>query len=352
MATNSSIYDLAQILGTDTNSRGAGGAGDINDFQRTIAAHDIYNQIAAPIVNAKFNTEKWTPNQTIATAAAQSFLGSLFKELGQRSEGAQIAQVANVLPQLYRDPASVALPTGVDEAAFGALKMDAMSKRQQTDETIRQILGQKGVAANPDGSLSMMPHDGPIGDIFSNPDLGATRKEVRDLENTTYNRIANSPEYKMLSDIKTNFKALESLSKQDTKAADIGMISTIARIRDPLSTVREGEYKMNAETQAYLDQLSGNWRQIITGDSRFKPLDKMNIIASVAPKYNEMGASYLEARNPQLAALSQQGGNPLNIPTPDFSPYELDRKYFIDEAKKAGLTMSEAKKKWQDLGGK
>ena len=45
---------------------------DIAGFQQTIAANDIYRQIAKPVLGAQFNTSTWTPNQTIAATAAQA----------------------------------------------------------------------------------------------------------------------------------------------------------------------------------------------------------------------------------------------------------------------------------------
>lgn len=146
-------------------------------------------------------------------------------------------------------------------------------------------------------------------------------KRIKQLEDDTYKRIIEHPAYKQLADIEPNFKAALDLVKQDTKAADIGLISTIARIRDPNSTVREGEIKINQDVQSYLDQTLGNWRAVVMGDSRLKPEVRLQIIESVAPKYNETGLAYKAARDALLNTMQQQGGDPSRIPTMDFTPF-------------------------------
>lgn len=316
-------------MGNDNDILSAlfGGAGlnnttpDISAFQKTLQANDILSMASAPILGAKFDTSTWSPSTTLGVTAAQSFLGSLMNGIANRNQGEQLAKVAQVLPQLYRDPMSVGVPEGVDSEAFGGLKLSAMSKMFNTDEDIRQVLGQKGVNVNPDGSISQMKSSSPIDAIFGTDNK---KKLVKDLEDTTYNRITGLPSYKLLSDVESNFKALPELAKQDTKASDIGLISTISRIRDPNSTVREGEYAINSDTQSYLDSIAGKWRGVVKGDTRFTQEDKNKIIASVVPKYNELVNAYAAERNPLIEALVKQGGDPSNVPTRKYDPFDLD----------------------------
>lgn len=145
--------------GSSLLSGGTPGA-DLANFQRTIAANDPYMTAAAPVLNAKFNTSTWTPNQQIATTLGQAALGSILKVLGQRDEGDQLTKVANILPQLYKDPTSVTLPDGVDPGAFAALRIGALGRQSTTQDLIARAIGEKlggeGVVKNvaPDGTVT------------------------------------------------------------------------------------------------------------------------------------------------------------------------------------------------------
>lgn len=334
---------LEALFGSGINAADDSG---LNLFRKTVAGNDYWRAAAAPVLGAKFDTSLWSPGQTLATTAGQAFLGGILNALGQRDEARQLESVASVLPKLYSDPNSVTVPEGVDPEAFGQLKLSALATRQKSETAansalFKELFGTKiagktseeqeiGKARGREKAYGLSGENDP-----ESPKYKVT-KDTRDLEKMFYDRITALPQAKQLADIESNFKALKELAKQDTKAADIGLISTVARIRDPMSTVREGEFAINSDTQAYLDQMIGNWRGVISGESKLTPTDKSKIIASVIPKYNELGQSYLSVRNPLLDALEAQGGNRANIPTMDFKPEPMpnifDKQSLIAEA--------------------
>jgi hypothetical protein len=159
MADPFSTLALSDIFGSGSS---AGSTGDLATFQKTLAANDMYRQAAAPIAAAKFNTSTWSPLQTLGVTAGQSFLSSLLNALGQRDESNQLNSVVSVLPDLYKDPASVATPEGVDAQAFGGLKAAAIEKQALIQDAIKRSLGEKGVTVNPDNTL-----DTTIADVFA-----------------------------------------------------------------------------------------------------------------------------------------------------------------------------------------
>ena len=305
------------------------GPADLSQFENTIARNNIYRQIAVPVVNTKFNTGTWNNGTTAGVSFAQAFLGSALNALGSRSEATQLAAANQVMPQLAVDPLNTPTPVGVDPQAFEELRAQKIQQKALRDaevaSSLQSSLGQKLIKYDPQtGGVSVIPGaDNVAAQLFGKKGNEDQIKLAKDLENTTYNRVTNLPQYKMFADVESNVKALKDLVKQDSKAADIGIISTISRIRDPNSTVREGEYKINAETQAYLDSLYGDWRSIVTGKGRFEKKDLANIVDSVLPKYNELGLSYAENKNNLLKSLAQQGGDPNNVPVPDFKPLSL-----------------------------
>lgn len=343
----------------------------LNAFASTLSDNNMYKMAASPILAAKFDTSTWKPATTLGVTAAQSFLGSLLGQLGQRWEADQMAQASSVLPQLMSDPSSVVAPEGISPAAFEKMRLAATREKAireaESASTIQKLFGQAQMKefekkldleyGPKQKAAEKLAEFGVLG--ADNPELPAN-KLARELEGKTYERIVALPQYKMLADVDSNFRSLGDLAKQDSKAADIGLISTVARIRDPQSTVREGEYQINADTQSLLNKIAGNWESVVTGQSRLNEVDKARLIASVVPKYNELGASYLEARNPLIEALKLDGGNPAKVPTIDFKPVDLgsvianqisDLKTFVVLAQEAGLSKEQARAAWSMRGG-
>lgn len=362
------------------------GSADVNAFNKTVAANDIWRSAAGAVGNANFDTRTWTPNQAIGANVAKAFLGSILGSVAQDKEAQQTNKLLEVLPQLYSNPNSVGAPEGIDRQAFNAFKMNAMAKKAEDDAAIRKAYAtsfggnydpvNNSVSLIPGAQEAMMELYTKKSELQNKDDDLRIKKQQQQLENTVYNRVTNLPSYKLLADVESNVNALKDLSSQDSKASDVGLISTVARIRDPNSTVREGEFKLNSDTQSYLDQLVGDWRSVVTGGSRLTPEAKKGIIASVLPKYNQLVESYDSQKTPLLEALERQGGNSLNVPTPNFSKLSVDdffppdknaKEYksskddtsgmgtsaladFIAQAKAQGLSKEQARQKWLSMG--
>lgn len=319
------------------------GPADLGGFQQSILANDPYGIMGRSLAQWQPNYSYMNGTESALTSFGKAFASGLLSNYAQNRAADQLSSVVNVLPNLMTDPYSASVPEGVDSSAFNVLRGTAVLNKASRDQALkdqsnsiaqelRKALAVEGVK---NGSLDVnqaltavltgkLPESGTsFNDPKKNP-LSPQGKAARELENVFYNRITALPQYKLMADIDSNIKALPELAKQDTKAADIGLISTIARIRDPNSTVREGEIKINQDTQSYLDSIYGDWRSIVSGKSRLSPVDKLEIISSVVPKYNELKSSYDTIRNPLLQALEDQGGNRANIPTTDFSIFDMN----------------------------
>jgi hypothetical protein len=145
---------LAALNGGAAGNLSAGTTGaDLANFQRTVSANDPWNMAYGPVATTKLDTSTWTPNQALAGNLGQAALAAILKTLGNRDEANQLYSVAQVLPQLYKDPTSVANPEGVDPAAFNALKFSAIGREATTNDLIRRQLGQLGITQNEDGSI-------------------------------------------------------------------------------------------------------------------------------------------------------------------------------------------------------
>jgi len=157
MATDAETLALL-FGGGSTPTKGI--ASDIAQFENILGKNDYWKMAAAPVAAAKFDTSTWSPGQTFGVSAGQAFLSSALNMLGQRSEGEQLAKVAKILPQLYKDPSSVAIPEGVDTEAGGALKLAALKDfalRQEASSNSKEKLFADVFSKNPSIALQTMP---------------------------------------------------------------------------------------------------------------------------------------------------------------------------------------------------
>lgn len=311
------------------------GANDLTAFQNSVYQSDPYGMAGNAIGSARFNTSTWSPGATAATAFGQAFLTGLLNRYAQQDAADQTNKLISVLPQLRSDPMSVVAPEGIDAAPFATIKANAIAKNQIAEQNKQntlsdliqklQLAGPMAEAAAKGTKLGELEAYGSVPGSSAIPGSPGYQvgKDTKALENTFYDRITSLPQYKLLSDLDSNIKALPAIALQDNKAADVALFSTIARIRDPNSTVREGEIKINQDTQSYLDSIYGGWRGVVNGESKMTPFDKLRIVNSVVPKFDELKKSYDDARNPLLDSLESQGGKRANIPTTDFKVFQL-----------------------------
>ena len=329
MASEDSI--LKALLGGG-GAASTSGSADVNAFNRTLRENDYWSKAGNMIGGVKFDDRTWSPGQTLAASAGQAFLSTILDSIGQSQERKQTDIMAQALPELYRNPEEFVAPEGVDSMAVNALKMAAIQKEAERKASLQSELqrqaGTIGGMYDETGKLAEIPGWTDLlskkAEAQSKMDEGIQTRFTRKMEDEAYKRISALPVYKQLSDVSTNINALPELVKQNTKAADIGLISTIARIRDPESVVREGEIKINQDVQSYLDSALGNWRAAVNGESRLDPKVKRQVVESVLPKYNELVKSYEQGRLPIIETLQRRGGDPLNVPSMTFKPFTMD----------------------------
>jgi hypothetical protein len=135
---------LSSLLGGVTGgATGGGKSASLTDdpaldaFSRTASENSIYNQIAKPLLGAKFNTSTWSPTESAAVSLGQAFLGGLLGKLGRDDVASQYESAASILPDLYRNPSSISLPEGLDSEAFGALKLSALRENAKRDRQLQ-----------------------------------------------------------------------------------------------------------------------------------------------------------------------------------------------------------------------
>lgn len=382
---------LAAILGT--GGANTTGSSDINAFERTLSGNDPYRTAAAPILGTKLNLNNSSMGSALGATAAQAFVGSILNEIGKHSEGDQLAAVGNILPQLYANPSSVSAPSGVDPEAFGGLKLAAMERQAQTNESIRKSLGDKYIGLNPDGSVSALPgianavstifaaennaKKPPLNLAGTSPQLqkalidsGGDMVLARQLLKT---QLASQPTLQGLSNSIATIKNLEDLKQQaasQTEASALpdffqGGINTLA------AGVNQGSAPgiYNSHVHGVADSLlraltqvgrgSQYTQQQITNDLSNGYGKGPEALAKIIRQYQQELLTGAQQRASDLVQGGYSGTNPVldqiqNLDLNNMSSVNSaapDIASFIAQAKAQGLSKEDAKAKWLQLGG-
>lgn len=84
-------------------------------------------------------------------------------------------------------------------------------------------------------------------------------------EDRAYKRIVATPEYKALADLKPLYDTFVNVKDKDNRAADIALTAAFARVNDPGSTVREGEFKISQEASPLLRRYQAQLKSVVMG---------------------------------------------------------------------------------------
>jgi hypothetical protein len=260
---------LASLLGGG-GSTGADVA-DLGAFQQSIAANDLYSQIAQPIFGAKFDKSTWTPQQAGITNAIQAFTGTLLSQLGKNQQAAQVAAVNDILPQLYADPASVALPEGVDPLAFGQLRSKAIARSERAKssqlakyaEDLWGIKLKKAEAkATESGKIEGQNEEYGIEGGVMNPN----DPRIAIADNFRKELLANK-DITSFAEVRDRMKVLQKAALDPSSVADLDFYIGIAKMLDPDSVVRESEGKNILESGSIPQSIQGYINKGLNGQA-------------------------------------------------------------------------------------
>ena len=357
-------------------NQGVGSDPALNAFEKTLGQNDYWKMAAAPILGAKFDTSTWNPATTLGVTAAQSFIGSLLHGYGAQQEAAQMDAVSKVLPQLYADPQSVALPAGVDPEAFAGLraaaareqilrgiKQDEFSRSVMADLFQKKMANQMEIdAAGPkaraleDAKLAArnaLPATSPDSPIYQKEKDRI--KQIRDEEDARRKEIASLPNATSLSTLLSTIPQLEELAKQNTKTSDIPFTYAFVQSLDG-GIVKDGERYMIQGGNSFLNQYRSLIEGALNGTSQLTPQLKMQMVnerkAAGLVQYEALKG----AAEPYLKTAIERGADAKNVfPFEDpyvnkmlgATPAKMSAIEFAAKAKAEGKSQSQSRAEWE-----
>lgn len=333
---------LSQLLGLQ----------DISQFQNSAAQGNVLLNLSPAVYGAKFDRSTWSPTESFATSFLQGVLGTALNQIGRQQVADQVSAVSKVLPALYRDPSSVAVPEGVDENAFSILRNSAATskiarelQREQTAQSLIQELF-KEKALTKMRAEAEVENAGPIAKAKKAGELSAFDSVFGENSST---RNPEDPRYKAEQDLikierdytdklLTGVEARSALNinkaatnifealKQNNPLAASTAIFEFAKLQDPAGVVREQDEMRVSDPGGPLGKLAQIHNQII-GDGKLTP-DAKNAMRQIIPfMVKNQFTQYDQLKDGYLSAAKQYGANPdrIKFVSPvDLSVYEKD----------------------------
>lgn len=137
---------------------------------------------------------------------------------------------------------------------------------------------------------------------------GPSSKELMNLYSDTNKALRSSPQERTYSEVRRQTGTLADALKLDNPVAATAAIYSLAKVLDPSSVVREGEYKIVADPGSPVNAFNSVLKQI-QGEGRLTDDTKANIRSILAPILKNTYGSYSDAANTYLDTVEKLGGD-------------------------------------------
>lgn len=371
--------DTTALLSGLGNGNAQSNAGlGLDSFSKTIAANDPFS-IASGAVDAwKPNTSTWSPTESGVASFAKAFIGGALGGIGRNNQADQLNSVIGILPQLYKDPASVATPDGVDQGAFDTLKGASILRKYQTDsvneekqkEGVRSLLEKLDISpkeklaiatSNDPASLVAGLTDGPSDHLTKYMDAleippemrgGITsvteadhihdkvilqhakddakqaqadaKGEIQKNKNNLVEEARLRRELNQNNDLFRRAKALAPLlddaqkfMAQDSPQGDIGLADVANKAINPGGTLQEGLMQMTMDGRSPFNKFAGDIRNALEGKGRFTLAVKQDFYNTIHTYVTQGLAAAKKDVDDKLKIAGDSGLTPSNILSDD-----------------------------------
>ena len=148
----------------------------------------------------------------------------------------------------------------------------------------------------------------------------AARGKITDTSTGLRKEFEDLPEVKGYKVAVPAYKAVVDAAKRNTPQSDINLVYGIAKMYDPTSVVREGEYNTVANSPNIPDKIKG-YAQYLTGGGRLTAAVKKQIEDEARGRMQSYEEEFTAARSNYEDIAKRAGGDPsLVFPSPYKSP--------------------------------
>jgi len=240
------------------------------------------------------------------------------------------SKVAEGLPDVYDEKAHMALMMN-GKSWLEQNKPKSVEIAQLNDGTVYDKNNPQGIKIGGNYSKPEKPESKPAsvqeyeyaktqGFNGSFQDYQTSTKPNKSVETSTGLRkeFDDLPEVKNYKLAKTAYKSIEDASKRNTTASDINIVYGIAKLYDPTSVVREGEYATVANSPNIPEKVKG-LAQYLSNGGRLTPQTKKDILAEAQSRISAYENEYLPQRKNYEDIAKNSGADPKLVFPSDFT---------------------------------
>jgi hypothetical protein len=149
-------------------------------------------------------------------------------------------------------------------------------------------------------------------------DVAQATRDAATIQTGFQNESGLRKEFEALPEIKNYkqaypaFAAIKDAAGRNTPQADINIVYGIAKLYDPTSVVREGEYATVANSPNIPEKIKG-YAQYLAGGGRLSPETKAQILAEAQGRLGTYEAEAGKARSSYDAIARRRGIDPANV---------------------------------------
>lgn len=314
----------------------------MNDFMNFLKTPEGIGLLSAGF-GGLAHAKKNQPINTIGAAGVTGLLGYNNAQNAQvmrdwRDMQVQSAQAQQMAKQRQQD-AIAAMGPEVQAAVAAGVPYQEIWKRQNPEQKY-QTVGNTLVEVGPSGvkpaytapeKLQEWQTMGPDGKPIINPQYLDLKKQIAAAGRSSVNVNTPVNTYKNESDLRKEFEGLDPVknyrlaypaysavkdaASRNTPQADINLVYGIAKLYDPASVVREGEYNTIANSQAIPQRIIGMAKNL-AGGGKLTAETKAQLIQEAEGRLAALEGEYSKTHGTYKGIVERNQFNPQNI----FSP--------------------------------
>jgi hypothetical protein len=264
--------------------------------------------LAIKQINFADEREQYDPNSDVSQFA-RDFMRQEFKVNVPESVPAyQLKQFMPAVVQKYQ---------AEERARYQAALLGYKETPQQEAKRRADELAAKQKFEADQAALDRRSREKIAGDRLNKPGAGAKvisgtdiPKDVADKEFSIADKFNNEPSVKKFKSGNIALQEMQGLSKEQTTYGDQGLISGYAKILDPDSVVREGEYAVVERGGGLLDNIA-NRIDILQGKARLQPAQRQALLQAAQALQNGRRSEYQRIRKTYEERARQYGLDPV-----------------------------------------
>jgi hypothetical protein len=178
-----------------------------------------------------------------------------------------------------------------------------------------QVVNSSTVTQSPDNKATV---GASLANAAAQRDMAQATRDAANIQTGFTNEQGLRKEFEGLPEVKTykqaypTYAAIKDAVGRNTTQSDINLVYGIAKLYDPNSVVREGEYATVANSPNIPERIKG-YAQYLSGGGRLSPEIKKQIMDEATGRIGTFQAEAGKARKSYEGIAKQRGMNPASV---------------------------------------